>query len=211
MPNFVARAVSFAMLAGVVSAQVYSPKVFLKGQPDPTDLRLFADGIVAQAHASTSRQKAAEVFYDGGYHYFDSDLMGYTTLGDGKMKTAPVASVQEIANDGKLLVGKLEGPKEAKFTVDDPWYPADVRAGSMPDIADIFTSTKNNWVFTFQRYAQGHSMDFTLRRGERLTRYFGPESNLFYVPFEFNTFGLVPFSAQFGQYQFDPDKGPASE
>ncbi|MBI5086214.1 MAG: hypothetical protein HZB13_16650, partial [Acidobacteria bacterium] len=144
-----------------LQAQVFSPVVLVQGQPDPTDLRRLAGGIIANAKAETPRQKAeaiwrffltdgrfvppgfwyhiegwayeepkgevldplkllnsygfglcyhiapvleamfeaagfedarvwfltghavAEVFYEGSYHYFDSDLMGYTTVGDG--------------------------------------------------------------------------------------------------------------------------------
>lgn len=278
-----------AILAGTLPAQVYSPKVFLKGQPDTTDLRLLADGIFAQAHATTPRQKAeaiwrffltdgrfvapgfwyhiagwsyeepkgevldplkllnsygfglcyhlaplmqavydaagfedarvwfltghtvAEVFYEGGYHYFDSDLMGYNTLGKGKAKTSPVASVQEVAADAKIFLDKMDGPNEAKPIVDNPWYPADVRAGEIAGIAGIFTSTADNWLFPFRRYAQGHSMEFTLRPGEQLARYFGAEDNIFYLPFEVNKRGLAAFPSQFGEYQIDATKGPGSQ
>src|SRR5512136_2023115 len=32
-----------------------------------------------------------EVYYDGAYHHFDSDMMGYTTIGSGNPKMLPVA------------------------------------------------------------------------------------------------------------------------
>src|SRR5438270_11571320 len=35
----------------------------------------------------------AEVFYDGAYHYFDSDMLGYNAIGSGPLKHRRVASV----------------------------------------------------------------------------------------------------------------------
>ena len=60
-------------------------------------------------------------------------------------------------NDGS------EGRKEA--VVDAPWYPADVRDGAMAGLADLFTSTKDNYLFPSTRYATGHDMSFLLRPG----------------------------------------------
>src|SRR6476646_4389645 len=38
----------------------------------------------------------AEVYYDGSYHYFDSDMMGYNTIGRAPVAQSPVASVHQI-------------------------------------------------------------------------------------------------------------------
>ena len=43
-------------------AQVYSPKVLKKGQPDPTDLRLLASGIYSQSKAVTPRERAEAIW-----------------------------------------------------------------------------------------------------------------------------------------------------
>jgi len=127
----------------------------------------------------------AEVFYDGQYHYYDSDEMGYTTLGTGSFKDNPVASIQQLEADPNLMLSKLKSPKEVKpGAVDNPWYNADVRAAGIGDTASMFT-TKNNYVYAYRRYPQGHTMDFVLRPGERIVRYYKqPDSKLFYLPYK---------------------------
>ena len=245
---------SLLVAACALPAQVDSPKVLKKGQPDSTSLRALVAGIYANAGAHGPRERAeaiwrffltdgrfvepgfwyhiagwayeepqgevldplklinsygfglcyqiapaagdvwkaggfedarvwfltghtvAEVFYDGAYHHFDSDMMGYNATRSGS-----VASVRQLEQDGNIMLSGLAGP------VADPWYPADVRAGAIPDLAAAFTSTSDNRLFPFERAPQGHSMDFTLRPGERLVRYFEPErADLFYLPYKFD-------------------------
>lgn len=127
----------------------------------------------------------AEVFYDGQYHYYDSDMMGYTTVGNASFKTAPVASVAQLANDPTIIKDKLQGPRVVKAgTVDYPWYPADVRADAMDGLSDLFTTTKDNYLYSFTRYPHGHTMDFTLRPGERIIRYYRqPDNAIRYMPY----------------------------
>ena len=128
----------------------------------------------------------AEVFYDGQYHYYDSDMMGYTTLGSGSFKTSQVASVSQISSDRSILLGKLDSPTRAlPGAVDAPWYNADVRAGAIGDLADLFSTTADNYVYAFDRYSQAHTMDFVLRPGERMVRYYNqPDPDLRYLPYE---------------------------
>src|SRR5260370_839877 len=54
----------------------------------------------------------AEVFYDGAYHYFDSDMMGYNAIGTGDPRTLPVASVHQIEQNGQIILSKLKGPRD---------------------------------------------------------------------------------------------------
>ena len=148
-----------------------------------------------------------EVFYDGAYHYFDSDMMGYTPVGAGKSpKVLPVASVQDIAADGKVVLGKVEDDR----AVDAPWYPADVKAGAMQALVDLFTSTGDNWLFPFRRYAQGHSMEFVLRPGEKMSRYFGAEAGVFYLPYERGEKAWQEFPKDEPQYNIFVQNGPRS-
>ena len=276
------------LFAAPLTAQVYSPKVFLKGQVDSTDLHTLAQGIFAQAHATTPREKAeaiwrffltdgrfvrpgiwyhiagwsyeepkgevldplkllnsygfglcyqiaplleavydaagfedarvwfltnhtvAEVFYEGAYHYFDSDLMGYNTIGKGKPKALPVAGVQDIAANANIILDHLDG-NQSKGAVDNPWYPGDVADGAMRDIASYFTTTHDNWLFPFTRYPQGHSMDFTLRPGERMIRYFGAEEGLFYLPYKVDEKGAWQENPeQVLMYNIHTQDGPIS-
>ncbi len=127
----------------------------------------------------------AEVFYDGAYHYFDADLMGYTTTGKPPFRQAPVASVRQIERDPSILLRKLKTPNEADWdAVDYPWYPLDLRQGTIENLARIFSAKENHWLFPYQHAPEAHHMEFVLRPGERLIRNFRPESRLlFYLPF----------------------------
>ncbi len=154
-----------------------------------------------------------EVFYDGAYHYYDSDMLGYTTVGDGDPKRLPVASVSQIARDGSILTGKLRSPTEADTSrVDVPWYPADLREAAIGDLTSLFTSTGDNWLYPYARYAQGHSMDFVLRPGERLTRYYEPETpGSFYLPYRLDGGKWKEFPQEVPQYKVRTEDGPRSQ
>jgi len=269
-----AIALLFAVLA---HAQVYSPLVLKKGQPDPTNLKAMAQGIFTQADAVTPREKAeaiwrffltdgrfvkpgfwyhiagwayeeprgevldpirlmnsygfglcyqiaplladlweaggigparvwfltghtvAEVFYDGGYHYFDSDMMGYNVLPD-----QTVASVQYLV-DHPLAECRTGACSK-------PWYPADVRANAIPDLASLFTTAEDNWIFPFQRAPHGHTMDFVLRPGERMIRYYQPETpDSYYLPKKFDGKSWTDFPQEIAQYNLRTKDGPRSQ
>jgi hypothetical protein len=278
-------------LAAAVHAQVYSPRVLVKGQVDSTDLNTLARGIYDHAHAATPREKAeaiwrffltdgrfvkpgfwyhiagwayeeptgevldpvkllnsygfglcyhiaplleavyeaggfedsrvwfltghtvAEVFYDGAYHYFDSDMMGYNSVGPGDPRRSPVASVHQLEQDGQIMLCKLKAPRDVNAKlVDDPWYPADVREAAIDGLAELFTTTEDNRLFPFTRYAPGHSMEFALRPGERLIRYFRPEEpGLFYLPYKRTERGWEEFPQEVAQYQIRTADGPKSQ
>ncbi len=155
----------------------------------------------------------AEVFYDGAYHYFDSDMMGYNSLDTGPLKKRPVASVHQLEQDPSIILGKLTGPRHVDRTaVDEPWYPADVRANAIEDLAKLFTSTDDNWLFAFERSPHGHTMDFVLRPGERMIRYFQPETaQTFYLPQKFDGTSWRDFPQEIPQYNIRTGDGPKSQ
>ncbi len=155
----------------------------------------------------------AEVFYEGQYHYFDSDMMGYNPIGSGPLKQRPVASVQQIEQNGNIILGKMKAPRDVDAkAVDYPWYPADVRAAAINDLAELFTTADNNWLFAFQRYPEGHQMNFALRPGERMIRYFEPESpDLFYLPYKFNGTAWQEFPREFSEFKIRTVDGPRSQ
>jgi hypothetical protein len=154
----------------------------------------------------------AEVFYDGQYHYYDSDMLGYNPIGDGPLKQRDVASVYQIEHDPNIILKNVTGPKTSNpTTVDYPWYPADVHANAMGGMADLFTTTKDNYLYAYTRYPQGHTMDFVLRPGEKMIRYFQPTpAGLFYLPYTFDGTQrkVLPDLAQF---HIPIAKGPHSE
>lgn len=151
-----------------------------------------------------------EVFYDGAYHYYDSDMMGYNPVGQGDPKRLPVASVRQIERDQNIMLGKLKSPTEADGSqVDHPWYPADVKEAAMEGLAELFTTTQDNWLFPYSRFAQGHTMDFVLRPGERMTRYYQPEEpGLYYLPFTYDGRRWSEFPREVAQYKIRTEDGP---
>jgi len=154
----------------------------------------------------------AEVYYDGGYHYYDSDMMGYTTVGNRSFKAAPVASVYQLEHDPSIILGKMEKPKIVRAgTVDDPWYNADVRAGAMQDLADLFSTTNDNYLYAYRRYPQGHTMDFVLRPGEQIVRYYAnPDRSLRYMPYVKENASQREFPKDIGTI-LTVNNGPRSE
>jgi len=154
-----------------------------------------------------------EVFYDGAYHYFDSDMMGYNVAGTGAFQGKPVASVRSLEQDPTIILGKLAKPNLVMpGVVDNPWYPADVRASAMGDMAGLFTSTSDNYLYPFTRYTPNRSMNFVLRPGEKLIRFFEPEEpSLFYLPFKFDGQTWTEFPKEISEYQIRTPDGPRSQ
>ena len=155
----------------------------------------------------------AEVYYDGAYHYYDSDMMGYNCVDQTDPKHCAVASVEQLEHDGSIITGKLLSPTKADASrVPDPWYPADVRAKAIDGLADLFTTTKDNRLFPYQRYRRFHSMDFVLRRGERLVRYFAPEQKrLFYLPYAYDGHQWKEFPRESARWGIRTEEGPRSQ
>jgi hypothetical protein len=154
-----------------------------------------------------------EVFYDGAYHYFDSDMLGYSTLGTGPPAESVVASVRQIERDGTVITSRLKSPREVnEALVDYPWYPADVHAAAIGDLAGLFTTTEDNRLYVGRRYSQGHSMSFTLRPGERMVRYFHPEEKgLAYLPYKFKQNEWSEFPQEIAEYAIKTEDGPRSQ
>ena len=156
----------------------------------------------------------AEVFYDGAYHMFDSDEMGYNPIGNGPLKRRDVASVYQLEHDANIMTKNVTGPKTSNpNSVDNPWYPADVRANDIPDLAQLYTTINDNYLYAYNRDPHGFTMDFVLRPGERMVRYFRPASpDLFYLPYTYNGNGkqwkILP---DFANFSLKPAAGPRSE
>ncbi len=154
----------------------------------------------------------AEVFYDGAYHMFDSDELGYNPIGDGPLKLRDVASVWQLEHDGSIITKNVTGPTTSNpKTVDTPWYPADVRAGDMQGLAELYTTIDDNYLYAYRRYPEGHTLDFVLRPGERMIRYFRPTpAGTFYLPYTYDgaDWKILP---DFAQFELSTSTGPRSE
>jgi hypothetical protein len=154
----------------------------------------------------------AEVYYDGAYHMFDSDELGYNPTGSGPLKLRDVTSVWQLEHDGSIITRNVTGPTTSNpKTVDYPWYPADVRAGDMKDLAELYTSINDNYLYAYRRYPEGSTMDFVLRPGERMIRYYRPTpAGTFYLPYTYDgkDWKILP---DFAQFSLPPAAGPRSE
>lgn len=149
----------------------------------------------------------AEVYYGGAHHHFDADMMGYTLAGGS------VASVSQLAGDSRILLDNLRGPGYGRGALTpEPWYPADVRAGAMAGLAGLFTTRDDNYLFPFTRAPHGHSMDFALRPGEKLIRYFEPEEpGLYYLPYQQKGADWQEFPREIQAYGIRTADGPRSQ
>lgn len=155
----------------------------------------------------------AEVFYERAYHYYDSDMLGYSVSGEGDPRRLPVASVRQIAEDGAIITGKLKSAREVDSSkVDYPWYPGDVQEAAIGDLAELFTTKSDNWLFYGTRCSHAHSMDYVLRPGEKIIRYFEPEDPaLFYLPYSFDGEKWTEFPKEVPEYSIRTEDGPRSQ
>lgn len=154
----------------------------------------------------------AEVYYDKQFHYYDSDMMGYTTIGNGPVHQSTVASVQQLADDPNIFLSKLQSPRKVRDgAVDAPWYNADVREAAIGGLAGLFSSRADNHLYSSTRYPQGHAMDFTLRPGERMIRYYNAETDMEkYLPYETDGSQWAEFPKDVGSLLL-VSAGPRSE
>lgn len=116
------------------------------GKPAIDARRWFLGGIV---------HSVCDAFYDGRWHYYDIDLGGYA--GDAEKE---VWSVADVIADPKGYYGP-------KTTIRSPYFFDADGNGAWVDRIDAAKS------YAFQDCQMlGHEMSFSLRPGERFTRYF---------------------------------------
>ena len=107
-------------------------------------------GVPGWNHCTT------EVWYDGGWHYFDLDVRGALMKPDGS-----IASVLEAQQDRKLWV---DPPRRIA-----PFFPNDHDKNR---VFEIYRDSRIDYFY--QWFQSSHTMDFALRQGESLTRYWRP-------------------------------------
>jgi len=154
-----------------------------------------------------------EVFYDGAYHYYDSDMLGYTPVTDNGFRGAPVASVRQLEKDPGIMLRKLKSPTETKpGVVDNPWYPADLHDRAIGGLAELFSTVEDNWLFPYSRFTDFHVPSFVLRPGEKIVRYYQPEAKeLFYLPFESDGDRWKERPREVARYRIFTRDGPRSQ
>ena len=129
------------------------------------------DGVYAAAGFSDSRifnmrensHCVTEVFYDDGWHYFDMDLRGVLFRPDGMVASLKEAqTVRGLWTDPQIKI--------------EPFYPLDDKAQMYQSFSGCFVTPMYHW------YKNGHTMDFSLRPGETLTRYWRPQGSRWHDP-----------------------------
>lgn len=96
---------------------------------------------------------ASETFYDGAWHYLDLDVRAVFRRSDGTL-----ASLDDARHDAMLWTGR--GPL---------FFPND----SLQRTREIYGRTPVHHYHGFNQ--SGHTMDFVLRQGEALTRWWTPQ------------------------------------
>jgi hypothetical protein len=154
-----------------------------------------------------------EVFFDGRYGMLDGDMLGFTTIGNGDPRSLPIAGVRDLEADRNIIMSKLLAPDKADSNkVIYPWYPADVRVEAMGGYAGTFASADDNWLYPFCRYRSGHTMDYLLRPGEKLIRYYQPQSpSLYFLPYKQIDGQWSEFPREISQYSINTEDGPHSQ
>ncbi|MEA1997102.1 MAG: hypothetical protein U9N45_05660 [Gemmatimonadota bacterium] len=122
------------------------------------------DGIYAHAgfpdhrihNMDANHHCVTEVFYNGGWHYFDMDLRGLLYKADGT-----VANIREAMTERSLWT---DPPVKV-----EPFYPLDNKKAMFESYARCKLTPMYHY------YKNGHTMDFELRPGESLTRFWQPQ------------------------------------
>ncbi|MDP6558174.1 MAG: hypothetical protein QGG71_26145 [Pirellulaceae bacterium] len=122
-----------------------------------------AFGVPGWNHCTT------EVWYNGGWHYFDLDVRGALMKPDGT-----VASVAEAQANRHLWVNP-----QRKI---EPFFPNDENK------ARVFEIYRDSRIDNYYRWFQaGHVMDFRLRQGETFTRWWRPQGGRWHHLDAYNT------------------------
>ena len=119
---------------------------------------------------------ATEVFYDGGWHYFDMDIRGVLFKGDGT-----IASLEEARKDLKLWTDPPQKP--------DVWFPNLRRPGAMQRMGQGYA--RSQVAYNHRWWTGSHTMDTSLRPGESFTRFWQPQGGRWNHRPEYNKIGWL--------------------
>jgi hypothetical protein len=128
----------------------------------PTTAGLFEGVGFEKARAVSipgASHSVTEVWYDDDWHYYDTDLRGVIFRRDGKT----VASIQDLLDDPTLLTNPSR-----KI---DPFFPGDRNDPSL--YAKSYREKPVDYLYHWQM--GGSTMDYVLRKGESLTRWWQPQ------------------------------------
>jgi hypothetical protein len=122
-----------------------------------------AFGVSKWNHCTT------EVWYNGGWHYFDLDLRGALMKPDGT-----IASLAEAQTNRDLWVDP-----QRKI---EPFFPTDQNKAR---VFEIYRQSRID--YDYRWFQMGHVMDFRLRQGETFTRWWHPQGGRWHHIEAYNT------------------------
>jgi hypothetical protein len=129
----------------------------------PTTAGLF-EGLGFERARSVQLPKVnhnvTEVWYDGQWHYFDTDLRGVLLERDGKT----IASIEDVIREPDLW---LNPPAKLQ-----PFFPED-RPENLKSYSERYGAVPPE--YNYHWFHGGSTMDFVLRKGETLTRFWHPQ------------------------------------
>lgn len=131
-----------------------------------------AFGLPGWNHCTT------EVFYRGAWHYFDLDVRGALMKPDGT-----IASLAEARTQRELWVNPARRI--------EPFFPKD---GDKEKVYRIYRDSPVHYYYRW--FQSGHVMDFRLRPGESLTRYWHPQGGRWHHLAEYNSGFVRPLLEQ---------------
>ncbi len=133
-----------------------------------------------------------EVFYNGGWHMLDANVKVFYTARDNKT----VASMEELMKD-KYLIERTIHPR-------DPWERGEDIPWRNKEFARYITTERDNWINSGYdgQNSRDYSMEFTLKPGETLTRWWEPRLGKWESP---DKDALVPQRYANGQLVWEPD------
>ena len=131
-------------------------------------------GIPARTRGFPMKHKVMEAWYDNAWHLFDAtyDCQAYYMKPDGKT----VASLGEIMQAPEWYIMNQPNPSEPFFTFDDLggiFWPWESKNWVLKNWFKAFTA--DELIYYHPIDVQGHVISISLRRGEKLIRYWDNE------------------------------------
>ncbi|MBW7997865.1 MAG: hypothetical protein FVQ81_15110 [Candidatus Glassbacteria bacterium] len=133
-----------------------------------------------------------EVFYNDGWHMLDGNVKVFYTARDNRT----VASMEELMSD-KWLIERTIHPR-------DPWERGEDTPWRNREFVRYLITERDNWINTGYdiQNRRDYSMAFTLKPGETLTRWWGPELGKWESP---DKGALAPERYANGRLVWQPD------
>ncbi|MBN1293658.1 MAG: hypothetical protein JXB48_17590 [Candidatus Latescibacteria bacterium] len=131
-------------------------------------------GIPARTRGFPMKHKVMEAWYDNAWHLFDAtyDCQAYYVKPDGKS----IACLHEIIQNPHWYIMDQPNPSDPFFAFDHfggIFWPWESKEWVLKNWFEAFTT--DELIYYHPIDSQGHTIDFSLRRGEKVIRYWDNE------------------------------------